>query len=48
MKTFVVMLDTHAVRTIRSFIAPRVGDIIEDEVWVGKKIEGGKIIKVFK
>ena len=48
MKTFVVMLENHAVRTIRTYITPRVGDMIEDEVWVGKKIEGGKIIKVFK
>ena len=30
MKTFVVMLDTHAVRTIRSFITPRVGDMPSD------------------
>ena len=48
MKTFVVMLDTHAVRTIRSYIIPKIGDVVEDEVWVGHKIEGGKIIKVFK
>ncbi len=48
MKTFVVMLDNRAIRTIRAYIAPRVGDVVEDEIWVGQKVEGGKIVKVFK
>lgn len=48
MKTFVVLLDSNNIRTIRSYITPRIGDMIEDTIWVGQKIKGGKIIKIFK
>ena len=48
MKTFVVLLDTKTVRTVRGYITPRVGDVIEDTIWVGQLIKGGKIIKVYK
>lgn len=47
-KIYIVLLDTKNIRTVRSTEIIHVGSIIEDEIWLGVKIKGGKVIKVFK
>jgi len=47
-KTYVVQLDTKAIRSISTRDDLKVGDIIEDEIFLGHLIRGGKIIKIFK
>jgi len=47
-KVYIVQLDTKNIRTIRSSEIIHVGSIIEDEIWFGILIKGGKVIKVFR
>jgi len=47
-KVYVVQLDSKAVRSIITREDYKVGDIIEDEIFLGQLIRGGKIIKIFK
>lgn len=47
-KIYIVQLDTKNIRTVKSTEIIHVGTIIEDEIWLGAKIKGGKVIKVFK
>ena len=47
-KTYVVEIDNKNVRTILTDELIHVGTIIEDEIWLGVKIKGGKVTKVYK
>ena len=47
-KIYVVELDNKCIRTIISTDLLHIGSIIEDQDWLGTKIKGGKIIKIFR
>lgn len=47
MKTYVVEIDSKIVRTIKSEKIIKVGNIIPDEMWLGKKMIGGVVTKIF-
>lgn len=47
-KVYIVQLDTKNIRTIRSSEIIHIGSVIEDEIWFGTLIKGGKVIKVFR
>jgi len=47
-RTYVVQIDNKNVRTIITDELIHLGSIIEDEIWLGVKIKGGKVTKVFR
>lgn len=47
-KVYIVQLDTKNIRTIRSSEVIHIGSVIEDEIWFGTPVKGGKVVKVIK
>lgn len=47
MKTYVVEINSKVIRTIKSEKIIKVGDLAPDEVWLGKKMIGGIITKIY-
>lgn len=46
-KTFIVQIDNKNVRSIFTDELIHIGSVIEDQNWLGRKIKGGKVVKVF-
>lgn len=47
-KVYVIEIDNKNIRTIFTDELIHVGSIIEDDVWLGVKIKGGKVTKIFR
>lgn len=46
-KTYVVQIDNGHIRSMRFENPVKVGQYIPDEVWIGQKVKGGFVKKVF-
>ena len=47
MKTYVIEIDHRRVRTIFADKRPKVGEFIPETIWLGVKLAGGIITKIF-
>jgi len=47
-KTYVVEIENKRIRTVFAEKPIRVGDLVSTEIWLGYKIEGGIVTKVYR